>query len=250
MSIHERLQSYKDNFFVHLRVLVQTMKKEAWILNLDTIPYEEAFELQKRLVEMRSQGNINDTLILLEHPPVFTVTRKNTLKNILASPDELREKGIALCKTNRGGDITYHGPGQLVGYPIMNLKEYGKDLHKYIRTIEEMIIKLLMDYGISAHRDKNHPGVWVGEEKIAAIGIAVKSSWITMHGFSLNINPDLNHYSLIVPCGISDKGVTSLSKLLDKPINQREVRQKLIHHYGEVFNLNTRKITLEEIAWQ
>jgi lipoate-protein ligase B len=226
------------------------MKKEALILNLDTIPYEEAFDLQKRLVEMRSQDNINDILILLEHPPVFTVTRKATLKNVLASPDELKEKGISLCKTNRGGDITYHGPGQLVGYPIMDLKEHGKDLHKYIRNIEEMIIKLLRDYDISAHRDKNNPGVWVGKEKIAAIGIAVKSSWTTMHGFSLNINPDLNHYSLIVPCGITDKGVTSLSKLLGKSISQKEVRERLIQHFQEVFNVITKSISIEEIVWQ
>lgn len=226
------------------------MKKEALILNLDTIPYEEAFDLQKRLVEMRSQDNINDILVLLEHPPVFTVTRKATLKNVLASPEELKEKGISLCKTNRGGDITYHGPGQLVGYPIMDLKEHGKDLHKYIRNIEEMIIKLLRDYDISAHRDKNNPGVWVGKEKIAAIGIAVKSSWTTMHGFSLNINPDLNHYSLIVPCGITDKGVTSLSKLLGKSVSQKEVRERLIQHFQEVFNVITKSISIEEIVWQ
>jgi len=226
------------------------MKREAWVLELDTIPYEEALDLQKRLVKMRSQNTINDTLILLEHPPVFTITRKNTLKNILASPDELKEKGISICKTNRGGDITYHGPGQLVGYPIMDLKKHGKDLHKYIRSIEEMIIKLLMDYGISSHRDKTHPGVWVGEEKIAAIGISVKSNWITMHGFSLNINPNMNHYSLLIPCGIRDKEVTSLSKVLRKSISQKEVRQKLIQHYGKVFNLRTRKITLEDITWQ
>ena len=224
------------------------MKKEAWILNLDIVPYEKAFELQKRLVQMRSREVINDILILLEHPPVFTVTRKATLDNILASPDELKGKGISVCKTNRGGDITYHGPGQLVGYPIMNLKDYGKDLHKYIRTIEEMIIRVLMDYGITAHRDKINPGVWVGNEKIAAIGIAVKSSWTTMHGFAFNINPDLNHYALIVPCGISDRGVTSLSKLLGKSISQKEVRQKLIQHYQDVFNLNAREITPEVIA--
>lgn len=223
------------------------MKKEAWILNLDTVPYEEAFELQKRLVQMRSQNVINDILILLEHPPVFTVTRKATLDNILASPEELKEKGISVCKTNRGGDITYHGPGQLVGYPIMNLNDYGKDLHKYIRAVEEMIIKVLMDYGISAHREKVHPGVWVGNEKIAAIGIAVKSSWTTMHGFAFNINPDLNHYSLIVPCGITDKGVTSLSKLLGKPISLQGVSDRLICYYQEVFNLNVKKITLEEL---
>ena len=224
------------------------MKKEAWILSLDTVPYEEAFALQKRLVTMRSQDAICDTLILLEHPPVFTVTRKATLNNILASPDELEDKGISLCKTNRGGDITYHGPGQIVGYPIMNLKEHGKDLHKYIRNIEEIIISVLMDYGISAHRDKANPGVWIGDEKIAAIGIAVKSSWTTMHGFAFNVNPDLNHYSFIVPCGLTNKGITSLSKLLGTPISMEEVREKVIHHYAEVFKLRTRKVSLEELT--
>ena len=224
------------------------MKKEAWILNLDDVPYEEAFALQKRLVTMRSQGTIYDTLILLEHPPVFTVTRKATLKNILASPDELLDKGISLCQTNRGGDITYHGPGQIVGYPIMNLKDHGKDLHKYIRNIEEIIISLLMDYGIAAHRDKANPGVWIGDEKIAAIGIAVKSSWTTMHGFALNVNPDLKHYSLIVPCGLTNKGITSLSKLLGTTVSMEEVRGKLIHHYAEVFKLRTRKVSLEELT--
>jgi lipoyl(octanoyl) transferase len=224
------------------------MKKEAWILNLDTVPYEEAFALQKRLVTMRSQDAICDTLILLEHPPVFTVTRKAALNNILASPDELEDKGISLCKTNRGGDITYHGPGQIVGYPIMNLKDHGKDLHKYIRNIEEIIISLLMDYGISAHRDKANPGVWIGDEKIAAIGIAVKSSWTTMHGFAFNVNPDLNNYSLIVPCGLTNKGITSLSKLLGTPISMEEVREKVIHHYAEVFKLRTRKVSLEELT--
>ena len=224
------------------------MKKEAWILNLDTVPYDEAFALQKRLVTMRSQDAICDTLILLEHPPVFTVTRKATRKNILASPDELEDQGISLCETNRGGDITYHGPGQIVGYPIMNLKDHGKDLHKYIRNIEEILISLLMDYGISAHRDKANPGVWIGDEKIAAIGIAVKSSWTTMHGFAFNVNPDLKHYSLIVPCGLTNKGITSLSKLLGTPINMEEVREKLIHHYAEVFKLRTRKVSLEELT--
>ena len=224
------------------------MKKEAWILNLDTVPYEEAFDLQKRLVSLRSRGIINDTLILLEHPPVLTVTRKATLKNILVSTDELNEKGIALCQTNRGGDITYHGPGQVVGYPIMDLKAHGKDLHDYVRRIEEMIINLLADYGIAAQRDKNNPGVWVGNEKIAALGIAVKSSWTTMHGFSLNVSPDLSHYALIIPCGISDRGITSLSLLLGKPISTGKIRDQLVQHYAATFNLSTRQITLEDIA--
>ena len=223
------------------------MKKEAWILNLDCVPYEEAFELQKRLVDLRSRGHINDILVLLEHPPVFTVTRKSTLTNLLVSQDELRNKGISLCETNRGGDITYHGPGQLVGYPIMNLKDHFKDLHRYLHSIEEIIITLLADYGIAAHRDKANPGVWVGNGKIAAIGIAVKSNWTTMHGFSFNINPDLNHYSLIVPCGIVGKGVTSLTKLLGNPVSTEEIRRKLIRYYASVFNIETREISLEDI---
>lgn len=223
-------------------------KKEAWILNLETVPYEEALALQKRLVTLRSQGRIKDTLVILEHPPVVTVTRKSTLNNILVSSDELQEKGIALCTTNRGGDITYHGPGQVVGYPIMNLKDHGKDLHRYVRRIEEVIINLLADYGIAAHRDKSNPGVWVGNAKIAALGIAVKASWTTMHGFSFNVNPDLSHYALIVPCGIRDRGITSLSLLLGKPISTHTIREKLIHHFAAAFNLNTREITRELIA--
>ena len=130
----------------------------------------------------------------------------------------------------------------------MDLKAYGKDLHQYVRRIEELIINLLADYGIAAHRDKSNPGVWVGDEKVAALGIAVKSSWTTMHGFSLNVNPDLGHYALIVPCGISDRGITSLSLLLGKPISTRKIREQLIQHYAAVFNLTTREITREEIA--
>lgn len=224
------------------------MKKEAWILNLDALPYEEAFELQKGLVTLRSRGRIKDTLILLEHPAVLTVTRKAALKNILASPEELREKGIALCKTDRGGDITYHGPGQVVGYPIMSLTDHGKDLHRYVRNIEEVLIRTLAAYGIAAHRDAINPGVWVGNEKIAALGIAVKASWTTMHGFSFNVDPDLSHYNLIIPCGLTNRGVTSLCSLLGKTVSQQEVRQKLIAHYAGVFNLTTRAITMDEIA--
>jgi len=225
----------------------KSLKREAFILNLNTLPYDEALALQERLIELRSQDSIHDTLILLEHPPVFTVTRKSALRNVLASPDTLKEKGITLHHTNRGGDITYHGPGQLVGYPIMNLKDHGKDLHLYIRRLEEMIIQVLRDYGIDGYRDTINAGVWVGGEKIAAIGIAVKSSWTTMHGFSFNVNPDLSHYSLIVPCGIADRGVTSLVKLLGKPVSRQEVQNKLIRSFEEVFNVRSREVSLQQL---
>ncbi len=223
------------------------MKQEAWILKLDTVPYDEALELQKKLVELRSRDCIHDTLILLEHPPVFTVTREATRRNLLASPQALAEKGITVHQTNRGGDITYHGPGQLVGYPIISLKDRGKDLHRYIRSLEEMIILVLQEYGIRGYRDSINAGVWVEGDKIAAIGIAVKSSWTTMHGFAFNISPDLSHYSFIVPCGIVGRGVTSLAKILGKPVGRQELQEQLVHYFGEVFEVTTREISIEQM---
>ena len=212
-------------------------KKEAWLLDLDVMPYEEALTLQEKLVAKRSQGEIRDTLILLEHPPVVTITRKKTSLNILAPLEKLRNEGISIYKTNRGGDITYHGPGQLVGYPILDLNNHGKDLHRYVHTIEEILINLLKDYDVEGHRESGYPGVWVNDEKIAAIGIAVKKGWISMHGFSLNVDPRLDHFSLIIPCGIKDKGVTSLKKVLGKTVDKQQVRQRLMHHFSDMFQL-------------
>ena len=223
------------------------MKQEAWILNLDTVPYDEALELQKKLVDLRSRDCIHDTLVLLEHPPVFTVTREATRRHLLASPQALAEKGITVHQTNRGGDITYHGPGQLVGYPIISLKDRGKDLHRYIRSLEEVIIRVLQEYGIRGYRDSINAGVWVEGDKIAAIGIAVKSSWTTMHGFAFNISPDLSHYSFIVPCGIVGRGVTSLAKILGRTVGRQEVEERLIRCFGEVFEVTTREVSQEQM---
>jgi len=223
------------------------LKQEAWILNLDTVPYDEALELQKKLVDLRSRDCIHDTLVLLEHPPVFTVTREATRRHLLASPQALAEKGITVHQTNRGGDITYHGPGQLVGYPIISLKDRGKDLHRYIRSLEEVIIRVLQEYGIRGYRDSINAGVWVEGDKIAAIGIAVKSSWTTMHGFAFNISPDLSHYSFIVPCGIVGRGVTSLAKILGRTVGRQEVEERLIRCFGEVFEVTTRVVSQEQM---
>ncbi len=223
------------------------MKQEAWILNLDTVPYDEALELQKKLVDLRSRDCIHDTLVLLEHPPVFTVTREATRRHLLASPRALAEKGITVHQTNRGGDITYHGPGQLVGYPIISLKDRGKDLHRYIRSLEEVIIRVLQEYGIRGYRDSINAGVWVEGDKIAAIGIAVKSSWTTMHGFAFNICPDLSHYSYIVPCGIVGRGVTSLAKIIGRTVGRQDVQERLIRCFGEVFEVTTREISLDQM---
>jgi lipoate-protein ligase B len=223
--------------------------REARVLVVDRIAYNDAFELQKKLVAARSKEKIQDIFILLQHNPVFTANRDTTFKNILAPDEVLAREGIEVCRTDRGGDVTYHGPGQITGYLILDLKQYGKDLHAYIRNVEQLLIDCLARYGIAAGRDKKHPGVWVGPEKIAAIGIAVKSGWITMHGFALNVNPDMNHYNMIIACGIADKGVTSMRRLLGRDVAIEEVHPHLIAQYEKIFKVKTTKITMEELQW-
>lgn len=217
------------------------------VLELDQIGYMEAFDLQKKLVDARSGGRVGDILILLEHPPVFTANRDTTFKNILVSDEVLAQQGIEVCRTDRGGDVTYHGPGQIVGYIIMDLKHRGKDLHRYIRDVEQLIIDTLSDFGIESSRDPDHPGVWAGRDKVAAIGIAVKSGWITMHGFALNVNPNMAHYNLIIACGIADKGVTSMKSLLGREIEIQTVRDRLSANYAKLFSANMNKISIEAL---
>jgi len=224
-------------------------KMDAWYLDIDRIGYEDAFELQKKLVDARSKDEIIDTFILLEHEPVFTANRDATFNNIVAPKEVLEQAGVEVCKTDRGGDVTYHGPGQIVGYNIMDLKNQGRDLHAYIRNVEQMIIDTLTDFKIDAGRDPEHPGVWVEKEKICAIGIAVKSGWITMHGFGFNVNPNMEHYKMIIACGIQDKGVTSMRALLGKEVAIAEVKERLMVHYEKIFNRSLAKIKLEDLPW-
>jgi len=204
-------------------------------LDLGIVEYERAFELQKSIVEARSQEKIQDILLLLEHLPVFTLSRSTEPDHILVPISNLAKRGISVSKTNRGGDVTYHGPGQLVGYVIMDLRRRGKDLHRYVRDLEQLIIDTLADWGISANRIPEHPGVWVHNEKIAAIGIAVNRQWITMHGFSLNVDPCLEHFSLIVPCGIRDRGVTSMKRILGEDVDPQKLQQDIINNFQRVF---------------
>ncbi len=218
------------------------VKKKCLILEIDRIGYHDAFELQRTLVAARLKNSIADTFILLEHHPVFTANRHETFKNILVPSELLAQEGIEVCRTDRGGDVTYHGPGQIVGYSIMDLKEQGRDLHQYIRNMEQVLIDTLAQYGINAGRDKKHPGVWVKNEKIAAIGIAVKNGWITMHGFALNVDPNMEHFRMIVPCGITDKGVTSMKALLGQRVERRELHEHLIYHYGRIFKRTPEKV--------
>jgi len=211
--------------------------KKAEVIDLGFKDYGEAYEIQMEHLEKRIKGEIPDTLLLVEHPPVITIGRGGTEQHLLINKELLKQKGISLYETNRGGDITYHGPGQLVGYPIFDLKEHGRDLHLAVRNYEESIIRTLAEFDIIAGRIKGLTGVWVGDEKVAAIGVGVRK-WVTFHGFALNVNNDLTPFSYIIPCGIRDKGVTSMKKLLGMEVEMEQVKKKIIKNFGEVFNLD------------
>ncbi|MDH5173668.1 MAG: lipoyl(octanoyl) transferase LipB [Elusimicrobiota bacterium] len=206
------------------------------VLDLGLVNYEKAYYLQKKLHEFRREGRIDDVLILLEHEPVVTMGRGGKRDNILVSEELLQSKGIRVFEIDRGGDVTLHCPGQLVGYPIFDLRIHGKNIHRYLRNIEEVIIRSLKVYGIEGQRIENHTGVWVGGRKIASIGIGVKG-WVTFHGFSLNINPDLSYFSLIRPCGFESRTVTSMSEILGRSVEPGDFRQQLIEKFAEVFAL-------------
>jgi len=197
------------------------------------VDYSEALSLQQEAVE-RCRQDGSEELILLEHPHVLTLGTGADASHILSDELELKELSIEVHQTGRGGDVTYHGPGQLVGYPIINLRPDRCDVHRYVRDIEEVLIRTLGDFDILASRVGGLTGVWVGDEKIGAIGVRI-ARWITSHGFALNVNTDLDYFSLIVPCGIADKGVTSMSKLLGRELNMRDVSSSLVQRFGEVF---------------
>jgi lipoyl(octanoyl) transferase len=204
---------------------------------LGQIGYQEALDLQADLVEQRRRGEIGDTLLLLEHPPVITlgVKTRNTRTNILASDAQLAEAGVAVFQTGRGGDVTYHGPGQLVGYPIFDLNPHRRDVHEYVRDIEQALIDAVASMGITATRAEGLTGIWVGSNKLAAIGVRI-SRWITSHGFALNVATDLSHFDLIVPCGIQDRGVTSIERLLGRPVAMAEVEAAVEAAFSSVFS--------------
>ncbi len=205
------------------------------VRRLGRMPYGEALELQRSLVEQRRAGAVGDLLLLVEHPSVLTlgVRGDGGRSHILASDEELASRQIGVFETGRGGDITYHGPGQIVGYPIIDLDPDRRDVHKYVRDIEEVLMRVAADYGIITGRVSGLTGVWAGNEKLAAIGVRIQR-WVTSHGFALNHTTDLSHFGLIVPCGISDKGVTSL-RTLGCQATRLEVEDRIAAHFGEVF---------------
>ncbi|MCA2981211.1 MAG: lipoyl(octanoyl) transferase LipB, partial [Myxococcaceae bacterium] len=208
---------------------------------LGRVEYPDGLELQQQFQAARRQGTVPDTLLLLEHPPVLTLGRGADRANVLRSADELERLGVALHETDRGGDVTYHGPGQLVGYPLLHLGPGRQDVRRYVRSLEEVVLRTLSDFGVTATRIERWPGVWVeasrlgGPRKICALGVHL-SRWYTRHGFALNVAPDLAHFELIVPCGISEAGVTSMAKELPGGVpSLAEVEVRLLRRFGEVF---------------
>ena len=207
------------------------------VRRLGLVPYGEALDLQKELVEERRAGRVPDLLMLLQHPPVITLgVRRDSRSHITASEGQLAMHGVEVHEAGRGGDVTYHGPGQIVGYPILDLRPDRCDVHRYVRDLEQVMIRVCADYGISAHRVDGFSGAWVGTEKIGAIGVRI-SRWITSHGFAFNVNTRLEDFQLIVPCGIADRGVTSLGKLLGEELSIEEVEDRFIRRFAEVFDM-------------
>ncbi len=204
------------------------------VRRLGLVPYADALELQRALVDERKAGRIPDTLLLLQHPHVLTIgVKKDGRSHILVTPDRLSSLGVEVFETGRGGDVTYHGPGQLVGYPIVDLNPGRRDVHRYVRDLEEVMIRVCADYGIEAGRIKGLSGAWIGPEKIGAIGVRI-SRWITSHGFAFNVTTDVDFFKLIVPCGIADRGVTSLSAQTGTPA-MTEVEDRVVERFCQVF---------------
>jgi lipoyl(octanoyl) transferase len=206
------------------------------VRRLGMVGYGDALALQRRLVEERRAGVVPDLLLLLEHPPVITlgVRGDGGRSHIVATEERLATLGVEVSETGRGGDVTYHGPGQIVGYPILDLHPDRCDVHHYVRDVEDVMIRTCADYGIEARRIEGLTGAWVGDRKIGAIGVRI-SRWITSHGFAFNVNTDLDAFNLIVPCGIADRGVTSLQDLLGRQVPLDHVEEALAYHFGAVF---------------
>jgi lipoyl(octanoyl) transferase len=210
------------------------MNKKLIYCDLGTIDYKEAWDLQKNIFDLRYRKRIDDTLMLLEHPHTYTLGKTADKKNLVGNREYLNKNKISVYDIDRGGDITYHGPGQIVGYPIIDLNNWEKDSHKYLRALEQVLINTCTDYGLEASRKDKFTGVWINERKIAAIGVKI-SRWITMHGFAFNVSTDLSLFNGIIPCGINDKEVTSLEKELNKNLNINEVKLKVLKNFVDVF---------------
>ncbi|HYU21763.1 MAG TPA: lipoyl(octanoyl) transferase LipB [Candidatus Dormibacteraeota bacterium] len=215
-------------------------------VDLGLLGYTQAYALQKRVVAARKTGAIEDVLLLCEHEHVITLGRNGKLENLLASERVLRQKGVEFHATDRGGDITYHGPGQIVGYPILNLGAIRRDIVWYVRTLEEAMIRATAEFGISAEREPGRTGVWVQAGKLAAIGVHI-SRWVSSHGFAYNVSTDLRNFDLIVPCGMADRQATSLEKLLGRSVQERDVAPRITRHLGALLGLEIQEVSRKEL---
>lgn len=219
--------------------MAQWPERALQVRRLGTVPYEDGVLRQAEFVKQRRDGAVPDQLLLLEHPHVITSGSGGDPAHILKTEQELERLGVQLLQSGRGGDVTYHGPGQLVGYPVLDLKPDRMDLHEYLRSLERVLIRALSDFGVHAREEPSLTGVWVSESKIGAIGIRVSSGWITSHGFALNVNTDLTYFDAIVPCGIGDREVTSLERLLGRPVPIEEVGDAVIRGMKSEFGYGT-----------
>jgi lipoyl(octanoyl) transferase len=228
---------------------------ECWQVDLGRIGYERARELQKRIVAARKLALIPDVLLLCEHPHVITMGRNGKSEHLLASEAMLRSRGVEFHATNRGGDITYHGPGQIVAYPILNLAEIRRDVGWYVRQLEEAVIRTTAEYGITAERREGRTGIWVNatdasrlrsEEKLGAIGVHI-SRWVTSHGLAYNVSTDLSYFDLIVPCGIAGKRATSLTRILNRTVEMCDATPRLVRHLGDCFGRTMRAVSPAEL---
>jgi len=216
---------------------------ECLAVDIGLSAYDEAWDLQRRVWNARVEGKIPDVLILTEHRHVYTLGKSANENHLLAKEEELKRKGVDVYQIDRGGDVTYHGPGQIVGYPILDLNDYYLDVHRYLRDLEEVIIRTLRASGIDGARVEGMTGVWVGADKVAAIGIKV-SRWVTMHGFAFNVNTDLSYFDRIIPCGIFHKGVTSMRQVLGPQVDINQVRADLLRSFDSVFDVATKPISI------
>jgi lipoate-protein ligase B len=218
---------------------------ECWVSELGTIEYKNALDVQENLVALRQESKIPDTLLLLEHPHVYTTGRRFNPSHLLLGEEDMVRFGISMFHTDRGGEVTYHGPGQLVGYPILEIAGIPM-IRFYLRALEETLICAVLDFGILAERMPGHPGVWVGPEKLASIGLRIGRG-VSKHGFALNVSTDLSYFNGIIPCGLYDAGVTSMSKLLGREIPVASVRESVIRHFAQVFGRNMTFIAKDTI---
>src|SRR4030066_784025 len=222
------------------------MDRRGYLFDLGLIDYEKAWDLQHQLWSKRVNDELPDMLLILEHPHVITLGRRGNRSHLIASPEVLETMKIPVFHVERGGDVTYHGPGQMVVYPILDLKEYGYRLVRYIGQIEEVILRVLKDFGIEGKRDPLNRGVWVNGEKIASVGVAIKR-WISFHGFSLNFETDLKYFELINPCGLEGKKMTTMAKTLGTEISRERLWERISFHSKEVFQKDWEKKELKEL---